>query len=354
MPQCRPRKWLWGLAPLAVVTAFALYGLYGQIERDLTNRTATALQQAGLTWAYAIFDGQNVVLKGQTFSRPARDNALKVIEAVWGVGRVADQSNLIASPDTYSWSAFKREQRLKIRGYVPTEDGRRTILGFVKATMPDLVVDDKMVIAGGAPPLNIWLGSVSFALLQLGQLATGSVKIAGADLHISGAAKNTAAYQDIQKALIENLPAGTTLKRSNITPPVVKPFYWRAKYVGNSVTLTGFVPSEKMRARILQQTRNLFTRVKINDRMELAAGEPEAWSWAVSASLTQLHRLKSGRAELKGNTLSFEGVATDKSTAKDVAASIKHGLPAAYSSKEKVTVFEERPSTVKRGGGQSQ
>ncbi len=354
MPQCRPRKWLWGLAPLAVVTAFALYGLSGQIERDLTNRTTTALQKAGLTWAYTIFDGQNGVLKGLTFSRSARNDALEVIEDVWGVGRVADQSNLIASPDTYSWSAFKREQRLKIRGYVPTKDGRRTILGFVKATMPDLVVDDKMVIAGGAPPLHIWLGSVSFALLQLDQLATGSVKIAGTDMHISGAAKNTASYKNIQKTLIENLPTGMTLKGSNITPPVVEPFYWRAKYVGNTVTITGFVPNEKMQARILRQTSNLFTGVKIKDRMELAAGEPEAWSWAVSASLTQLHRLKSGRAELKGNSLSFEGVAADKNTAEDVESSIRNGLPSTYSSTEKVTVFIERPSTVKEGSGQSQ
>ena len=354
MLQCRPTKWLLGLIPLAVVTAFALYGQRDQIEHDLTNRTTAALQKAGSTWAYAIFDGRNAVLKGLTFSRSDRDDALKVIENVWGVREVVDRSNLIASPDTYTWSAIKREQRIKIRGHVPTEDGRRTILGFVKATMPDLEVDDKMVIAGGAPPQQIWLGSVSFALLQLGQLASGSVKMAGTDIRITGVAKNSAAYQDIQKALIANLPAGTTLKESNIRPPVVKPYSWRAKYVGNTVTLTGFVPSENMRSRILQQTRNLFAGVKINDRMALAAGEPEAWSWAVSASLTQLHRLESGRAELNDKTLSFLGKAADKSTAKDVEASIRNGLPSAYRSTEKVNVSVENSSAAKGGSGQSQ
>ena len=161
MPQCRPKKWLRGLIPLAVVTAFALYGQRDQIERDLTDRSTFALQKAELNWAYAIFDGRDAVLKGLTFSRSARDEALKVIGQVWGVRSVVDQSNLIASPDTYTWFAKKKDKRLKIRGHVPTNDGRRVILGFVKATMPELEVDDKMVIAGGAPPLQIWLGSVS-------------------------------------------------------------------------------------------------------------------------------------------------------------------------------------------------
>ena len=66
---CRPTKWLWGLFPLALVTAFVLYGLRNQVEQDLTDRTSAALRKAGLTWAYALFDGRNAVLKGLTFSR---------------------------------------------------------------------------------------------------------------------------------------------------------------------------------------------------------------------------------------------------------------------------------------------
>ncbi len=350
MLRCRPAKWLWGLIPLTVVTAFALYGLHYQIERDLTDRTSTALQEAKLTWAYALFNGRNAVLKGLTFSRSSRDDALTVIRSVWGVRSVVDQSNLIASPDTYTWLAIKKDKRLKIRGHVPTKDGKRTILGFVKASMPDLEIDDKMVIAGGAPPMQVWLGSVSFALLQLGQLKNGSVSMAGTDISISGEAKNSAAYQDIQKALIENLPAGATLKQSNITPPVVKPFSWKVKYVSNAVTFTGFVPSENLRSRILQQTHNLFVGVKTNDLMELAAGEPESWPWAVSVSLTQLHRLETGRVEITGKKLIFEGKAVNLSTAKDVVTSIRHGLPAAYGSTENVTVSEDVAPAKEKSG----
>lgn len=340
MLRCRPVKWLRGLIPLTVVTAFALYGLHVQIERDLTDRSSTALQEAGLTWAHALFDGRNAVLKGLTFSRSSRDDALNVIRSVWGVRSVVDQSTLIASPDTYTWWARKKGNTLKIRGHVPTKDSRRTVLGFVKASMSDLEIKDRMVIAGGAPPLQVWLGSVSFALLQLGQLKNGSVSMAGTDISISGEAKNSAAYHDIQKAFIENLPAGATLKQSLITPPVVKPFIWKVKYVSNTVTLLGFVPSENLRTRILQQAHNLFDGVEINDLMELAAGEPEFWPWAVSASLIQLQRLETGRVEITDKTLAFKGKAVNLSTAKDVATLIKYGFPDGYSSTSNITVSE--------------
>ena len=123
---------------MTVVTAFALYGLHVQIERDLTDRTSIALQEAGLTWAYALFDGRNAVLKGLIFSRSGRDDAITVIRSVWGVSNVVDQSTLIASPDTYSWFARKKKQRIKIRGHVPTIDSRKNILGFINASMPNL------------------------------------------------------------------------------------------------------------------------------------------------------------------------------------------------------------------------
>ncbi|MFQ5626060.1 MAG: flagellar motor protein MotB, partial [Methyloligellaceae bacterium] len=193
-------------------------------------------------------------------------------------------------------------------------------------------------LAGGSPPPQIWLGSVSFALLQLGHLSSGTTRLSGTDLRIAGQAETTAAYRAVKTALKTQLPTGMTLTGDDVTPPVVKPFSWMAKYLQGSITLSGYVPSEAARTQILEQTRNLFPGFKVVDAMELAAGPPDSWLWAVSASLIQLHRLESGRVRLKGTTLEFTGIATDKNTAEDVAASVRHGLPSSYSTSEKVTV----------------
>lgn len=348
--RCRPSKWLWGVPPLVLITALALFGVRGQIERDLTDRTAAMLQNEGLPWAVASFVGRDAVLKGLSFSRTERDGAIRAIENVWGVRAVVDRSDLIASPETYTWWARKDDQKIKIRGHVPTKDDRRSILGFVKATMPNLEIDDQMLLAGGSPPRQAWLGSVSFALLQLGQFTSGTVRLSGNDLVVAGEAKTTAAYHVVNKSLASQLPAGVKLKTAKITPPVAKPFAWRVKYTKGTVSLTGRVPSETDRAQIMDRVRNLFPGVEVKDSMELASGAPDSWLWAVSASLTQLRRLDSGRVKLKDTVLEFEGVAVDKNTAKDVTASIRNSLPSTYRSTEKISVRKQPGSDAPPSG----
>jgi OOP family OmpA-OmpF porin len=354
---CKPSKWLWGLLPLVFVTALALVGVRGQIERDLTDRTSAILQDKGLSWAFVNFEGRDAILEGVSFSRSERDAALQAIENVWGVHAIIDRSNLIASPETYTWWARKeQDEKIKLGGHVPTNDDRQAILGFVKAAMPELKLSDKMVLAGGSPSRQVWLGSVSFALAQLGQLKSGTIRLSGTDLVIAGEAKTTVAYQALKTALSTQLPTGVTLKAESISPPLVKPFSWRAKYVGGTISLTGHVPSEEIHTQILDRTRKLFRGNKVVDAMKLASGAPDGWLWAVSVSLTQLHRLESGRVNMKSSALEIEGVAVDKFTAKDVAASIHHGLPSSYRSTESISVNKPKkndgPSGKNQNGGQ--
>ena len=149
----------------------------------------------------ASFDGRDAVLEGLSFSRKERDTALQIISNIWGVRKVVDKSDLIASPDTYTWLAAKEDGKIKIRGHVPTAADRQAVVGFVKAAMPDLEVDDKSMLAGGSPPRQEWLGSVSFAIVQLGQLKKGSVHLAGTNLTVRGEAETTLAYRKPRDAL---------------------------------------------------------------------------------------------------------------------------------------------------------
>jgi hypothetical protein len=338
---CQPSRWLWGLPPLVLIIALSLFGVRGQLQHDLADRTSSALRDAGYYWALARFDGRDAVLEGLSFSASERDSALNIIKDIWGVRSVTDKTNLIASPETYTWLANKKDQRIKIRGYVPTENDRRTILGFVKAAMPELEVDEKMTLAGGSPKHEVWLGAVSYALVQLGQLKAGSVRLEGTDLFVDGEAASTTAYRTIKTSLEQQLPAGTKVRAVDVAPPVIRPYTWRVKYTGALISFAGYVPSESFHRQILERTRHLFPGIPIDDAMELASGVPDGWLWAVSASLTQLHRLESGRVKLKDTVLEFEGVAGDKHTATNVTASIRHGLPASYRSSEKVVIGEK-------------
>jgi len=338
MLSCRPKRWFWGVIPLALVIAFALFGVGKQVERELTERANSTLRNAGINWALVNFHGRDAVLEGLSFSGSERDEALDLVKNLWGVRGVADSIRVIASRETYAWSANKKEKRIQLRGYMPTENDRRTITGFVKAAFPDYELDDKMVAAGGSPPKEVWLSSVSFALVQLAQLRTGSVRLDGTAMSLNGEAGTTATYRTLKTSLAKQLPTGMELKNTDIRPPLVRPYDWRAKYTGSAIAFAGHVPDEKTHQQVLARTKNLFPGVAVEDTMELGSGAPESWAWAIAASLTQLNRLKSGRIKLKDTVLEFEGVASDKLTAKQVTSSIRNSLPGSFRSSEEITV----------------
>ena len=341
---CKPAKWLWWLPVVGVIGVLALFATDEKVENDLAARTQSALQEAGLPWATASFDGRDAVLEGLSFSRQERDAALRVISSIWGVRNVVDKSDLIASPDTYTWLAAKEDQRIKIRGHVPTKADRQAVLGFIKAAMPDFEVDDKSMLAGGAPPRSEWLGAVSFAVIQLGQLKKGSVQLAGTNLSVRGEAKTTQAYHNFQTLPSGQLPIGMDLKVKNVQPPVIKPYSTRVKFNGSSLSFGGHVLSEEAREEILRRARSLFPDAKIEDAMQIAAGAPEEWRWALSASLIQLRRLVSGRVKMEGNDLELEGIAADEQTVNDVAEAIGFSFPSAYKVNNKLAVREVQPT----------
>lgn len=342
---CRPSKWLWGLIPLAVVVVGALFGVRSEIERDLEQRTKTTLDEAGLAWASAQLAGRDAILQGYTFSSEARNRALDAITGIWGVRTVRDDANVVGSNEPYLWRALRRESKIKLRGHVPTDEDRQTILGFVKASMPDLTIDDGMVLAGGAPSSGeSWLGMVSFALNQLGRLKIGTARLEGTELSLKGEAAATASYRAVNTALDSRIPDGLTLKKNNVIPPEMKDYDFTVIHQSDSVKFLGFVPREDARTQILKRTKNLFPGAKIADKMELASGAPDSWLWAITTALTQLRRLESGRVDIEGTEVVIKGAAPDKRTAEDVARSVRNGLPEGYNSKEKIDFPETSDS----------
>lgn len=346
---CNPGRWAWGLIPLALIAVLAAFGARQEIERDLVDRSTVALRNAGYYWALASFEGRNATLEGISFSGNDRDGALLTLRNVWGVRSVVDDVQLIATPETYTWLAVKREKRIQLRGYVPTEEDRRTIIGFIKAAVPDYEVDDKMVLAGGAPAREQWLGSVSYALVQLAQLDTGNVRLDGLKFALEGTASTTEAYRKVKVSLAEQAPEVLKVERVTLEPPVVVPYVWRAKYVGSQISFEGFVPSENALEFILDRTRNLFPNANIEHTMELASGAPESWIWAVSASLTQLSRLESGRIKIKDSVLEFEGVTSSEITAKHVTASVRNSIPGSFRSSEKIEIAGQKEPPEPKG-----
>jgi hypothetical protein len=241
-----------------------------------------------------------------------------------------------AHPNVYGWTAVRGESGLKLRGAVPSEDDRRTMLGMVKANFPDLKVEDNLKIVEGGPPRELWLGAVSFGLAQLAHLKKGVVRLSDANLKVVGEAGSPEDYAQIKKALAGPLPTGLTIKGDDVRPPVVDPFIFTADLGVNALSLAGSVPSEDARKQVRDLSRQLFARPGLDDRLEVASGAPKNWDEAVTAALHALSKLETGKVALSGLAVTIEGVAPDQGTAVAVSYQLRRDLPKLFSTSESI------------------
>jgi hypothetical protein len=249
-------------------------------------------------------------------------------------------------PAAYVWSATRIESSLLLRGSVPSEEDRRTVLGMVKAHFPDLQVEDRLKIAEGSPPQEQWLGAVSFSLKQLSYLKRGSVRLLNVSLKIDGEARTANDYAEAKKALAGLLPTGLTINGESIRPPIAKPFTFVADLGTNALSLSGSVPSEGSRKHLRELSRQLFERPGLDDRLEVASGAPKDWDEAVTAALKALSRLESGKIAMSGVAVTIEGVAPDEGTAVAVSYQLKRDLPAMFSTSESISWKETAAPTA--------
>jgi hypothetical protein len=264
-------------------------------------------------------------------ARPALPVVLA--EAAPNAGQDADTQS---KKKAYIWSASRSGSMLRLRGLVPSEDDRRTVLGMVKAHFADLEVEDRLKIEEGGPPREQWLGAVSFGLKQLSHLKQGSTRLLNAGLKVDGEARTAVDYAEVKKALTGPMPTGLTLLNDHVRPPLADPFVFAASLGPTELILTGSVPSEESRKELKELSRRLFERPMLDDRLQLASGAPKRWDNAVRTALRALSRLDSGKIALSGLALSIEGLAPDKGTAIAVSYQLKRDLPALFSSSENI------------------
>lgn len=249
-----------------------------------------------------------------------------------------ETANAEAPVAGYVWSATRIGSGLRLRGAVPSEEVRRTLLGMVKAQLPELTVVDRLKIAAeDAPPQEQWLGAVSFGLKQLSRLHRGSVRLLNVEMKLDGEARSAADYVELRKALAGPLPTGMTVVADTVRPPTADPFVFVADLGVNTLSFSGSVPNEASRKQLRDLSRRLFERPGLDDRLQLASGAPKNWDAAVTAALRALSRLESGKIALSGLAVTIEGVAPDKGTAVAVSYQLRRDLPEIFSTSESIS-----------------
>jgi len=344
--KCNPLRWLLGIIPILLLAGIAVVGERGRIEADLAERAQKTLNEAGLGWASAAFDGRDGVLTGLAAEDPDPGRAANSVAKTFGVHSVRNEARLIDRAERYDWAATKRDGRVRLGGLAPNEKTRREIIGIARATFPSSEIADRLTLARGAPALDTWLGGVGFALKQLTLLKSGTVRLEGTELTVSGEAIDSASYRALKTALAAGLPPGISLKADRVEAPVVAPYVWTARLADGQLDLRGAIPGEPAREALLTTARSLSPKVRPLDGMVPARGEPEGWMVAAEVVLRELLRLEEGTVELRDQTIGFAGSALREATAEDIRAQLKENIPAAYRVMDRITFREPTIKTI--------
>jgi OmpA-OmpF porin, OOP family len=320
---CQPRRWLWGLLPLALIWIAAGFLRHESIQTDLTTRSINEALKAKAPWASATFDGRDATVSGVSPSPAVQKSAQDAVDSVFGVRRVDNKTTVMADVKPYIWSAAREGNKITLSGFAPNEATKTKIVTDTKAALPNTEVIDQMKIAPGVPA--VFGAATAYSLAQLARLPDGKANLSDAALTITGTAPSADIYQVATAAGLPQGVAGSV----QVGLPIANPYIWQAQKVGQAITLTGFVPSAEVKAKIAEAAKAAAPNATVTDQMRLAAGAPAGLETMATAALNHLAGLTSGIANLTGANYSLTGVAPTVEAFNRVMAAAK-ALPTGF------------------------
>jgi OOP family OmpA-OmpF porin len=208
-----------GLNPEGMPTMAA--GAPDGIDRMAAARFAL-VQLARLKAGEARLADRSLAITGEPADRAAFVAVNRALRDGPGPAIGVTLSGRIAAPviAPFRWEAVKRDGRVVLRGYVPSDADRAEIRAAAEALAAPDPVTDEQELASGAPA-----GFVTAAIAGLGHLAlveSGAARIEGVALFVTGRVPDAASQAAARSAIAGSAPFGFTAS-ATLTAPAPPP-----------------------------------------------------------------------------------------------------------------------------------
>ncbi len=294
-----PAKWIIpGILTVLVGTAVTVQTTQASMERDLSTRSASALDAAMLNWAEVEFDVRDARVGGIVTNAGDQRRALAVIESLHGVRSVTSVMDMAPTKSPYPFVATMENGHVHLEGGVPNIAVRDALITKARAN------SDSLELLAGLDDRTAWLAATDFALRQLRQLDQGEVRLNDLKFSMSGRAKSSESYAAIDVIFNAGLPNGMTVDAIEVTPPLQSPYEWRAAYDGGTVTVTGFVPNDEL---INEFNAKVPGGADFEPSVQLASGAPERFDVTAAALLEAFGHVENGEAQVVDDKVLFSG-----------------------------------------------
>jgi len=327
-------KWWPGLVPLVVFWAIAAWTSTAPLEADLASRSGDALKGALLDKLQIEVFGRDVTLAADAFSEDGRHLAVAAVEAVPGVRLVNDETRLVPEARPFVWSAERDVVRVTLGGSAPLPATKGRLLDAARADLGGIEVVDRMSLARGSPPR---FDAAALLLIdQIGKLKDGKITITDTQVNLSGMARELGGREAITAAL-KNLPEGFSVAANEIAAP---PYVFQAYKdpVAVTLTLTGYVPDNKIHAAIVAAAARKFFNEKVVDNLKASVGAPAGFASAVVPALGALSRLSTGTLVVSDSEVKLSGDAFYDSAAAQIRAGLAKDVAGGFQVKADISL----------------
>ena len=325
-------KWWPGVIPLIVLWTFAIWTNTAPLEADLSARSAAALKDVVLDKTTIALAGRDVSLGAEAFAEDGRRSAVAAVAAVSGVRLVNNETRLVPEARPFVWSAERDVARVTLGGSAPLPAIRAKLLETARATL-GVEIADQMTLARGAPPR--FESAAQLLLDQIGKLKDGKVTITDAGVSLSGMARELGGREAIASAL-KNLPDGFKVAANDVKAP---PYVFQAYKdpVAVTLTLSGYVPDDKVHAAIIASASRKFFSEKVVDNLKTSIGAPGGFSAAVMPAMGALSRLSTGTLVVSDGEVKLSGDALYDAAAAQIRAGLGKDFPSSFQFKSDVS-----------------
>lgn len=219
--------------------------------------------------------------------------------------------------------------RIRFAGHVPNEEARAALQAAVKAVNVKAPVVDEMQLARGAD--KGWLTCIRAGIQGLAKIGGGKLALTDRQLVVSG--------QSTDEDLIEDTVAlvRTAANRACDLDPRIAlialpepDLRWTALRREDRILISGEIPDEATKDKILARTKELFADVVIEDASTVKPALSAKWQSVALVGLDQLAKLRTGSARIESQTLSVSGEVPDTVTASAIREALKRDVPKGY------------------------
>ncbi|MGH1417633.1 MAG: OmpA family protein [Hyphomicrobiaceae bacterium] len=314
-------------------------------EPENWSRAAeTSLEQLGqLETGSAEMSDQNLMLKGRAANQDVADR----VRQSWnnGIPATFELTDNITFPKPkppvitpYVTEILSRNDSVEVKGYVPSEDVRTSLLQQIRTAFPARTTIDRLQLGSGM--LDGWRGCLTAGIDGLAKIEEGQLTLRDRNLLVTGKTKdeNLASQLPNEVRVAANRSCDTEVRVAADVPPEPS-LEWKAEHAGEGrLVITGRVPDAATKAALIKRSGELFIGAEIIDQTDIAYVDPRNWQLAAIAALEQLARLRTGSVVISRQDVLLRGEAKDTAISTAVKDKITTGLPKEYGGRHEISV----------------